>query len=61
MAVEGAAGRGVDEDDEGDVLGVEVVDGITVTTTVDVATHPTSKQAYPGTQQPPPGFCGQLI
>lgn len=54
VSVEGSAGGG--DDDVLDEKGVDDVVGIIVTTAVDVATQPTSKQAYPGTQQPPPGF-----
>lgn len=45
-----------------DVTGVEMLVGVgtTVTTVVLVCTQPTSKQAYPGKQHPPPWF-GQLV
>lgn len=42
--------------DDDMVVDDEVEVTVTTTTTVDVATQPTSKQAYPGTQHPPPGF-----
>lgn len=52
--------EGVDEGGGGivDELEEDVVDGVGVTTTtaVEIAIHPTPSHAYPGKQQPPPGF-----
>lgn len=35
--------------------------GAGISVAVFVCTHPTSKQAYPGIQQPPPGLLGQSV
>lgn len=45
----------VDVEGSGVVLDVEGV-GTMTTTVVETCTHPTPWQAYPGKQQPPPGF-----
>lgn len=40
-----------------------LLEGVGTTTTIVVITcmHPMPSHVYPGRQQPPPGFCGQLL
>lgn len=50
--IDEGGGGGVDEELDDVVVGV----GVTMTTAVDTAIQPTPSHAYPGKQQPPPGF-----